>query len=137
MQLAAEFEIYFILHPSTKKRLVKTGFMEKLATVKNVHLSDRMAYGDFIRLVSHAECVLTDGGSNQEELAYLGIPTIIMRDYTERVDGVGENAIMESDAEGGVIAYLKNGKYKNLNKEARNRNKSSPSSNMADFLMNM
>jgi UDP-N-acetylglucosamine 2-epimerase (non-hydrolysing) len=53
-----------------------------------------MAYGNFIRLVSHAECVLTDGGLDQEEQAYLGILTIIMRDYTERVDGIEANAIM-------------------------------------------
>jgi UDP-N-acetylglucosamine 2-epimerase (non-hydrolysing) len=137
VQLATEFEIYFILHPSTKKRLLKTGLMEKLSIAKNVHLSDRMAYGDFIRLVSHAECVLTDGGSNQEELAYLGIPTIIMRDYTERIDGIGKNAIMESSAEGGVISYLKDGKYKNLNKELRNCNESSPSDIIAGILKNM
>jgi UDP-N-acetylglucosamine 2-epimerase (non-hydrolysing) len=136
-QLATEFEIYFILHPSTKKRLGKTGLMEKLSAVENVHLSDRMAYGDFIRLVSHAECVLTDGGSNQEELAYLGIPTIIMRDCTERVDGVGANAIMEDRAEGGVVSYLTNGRYRRLRKGARDRGKASPSDSMAGFLRNM
>ena len=33
--------------------------------------------------------MITDGGSNQEELSYLGKPTLLMRRATERQEGLG------------------------------------------------
>ena len=45
-----------------------------------------------MKLLDGAAFVITDGGSNQEELAYMGKPCLIMRDRTERTDGLGENA---------------------------------------------
>ncbi|MGH8751328.1 MAG: hypothetical protein ACREUV_06455, partial [Burkholderiales bacterium] len=35
-----------------------------------------------------------DGGSNQEELSYLGIPTLLMRKATERQEGLATTAIL-------------------------------------------
>jgi UDP-N-acetylglucosamine 2-epimerase (non-hydrolysing) len=131
--LSEKFEIFFILHPSTKKRLLKSGLMDRLSGIDGIHLSDRMAYGDFIRLAGNSECVLTDGGSNQEELAYLGIPAIIMRDYTERHDGISMNAIMEGNICEGVLDYLMKDKYKELRKE-KSAARESPSRNIARFL---
>ncbi len=34
---------------------------------------------------------MTDGGSNQEEAAMLGLPTLLLRRATERPDGLGDN----------------------------------------------
>jgi UDP-N-acetylglucosamine 2-epimerase (non-hydrolysing) len=132
-KLSEEFEIFFILHPSTRKRLAKAGFLSRLAAFPNVHLQDRMAYGNFIRLAGRAECVLTDGGSNQEELAYLGIPTIIMRDCTERQDGIGGNAIMEN-ATGDLVAYLSSGRHHDLRKRKEDFSDNSPSRNIANYV---
>ena len=39
---------------------------------------------DFVRLERHAFCVLTDSGTVQEECAILGIPSVTLRDVTER-----------------------------------------------------
>ena len=41
-----------------------------------------------------AHFVLTDGGSNQTECAYLGLPCLVMREKTELADGIGENCIL-------------------------------------------
>jgi UDP-N-acetylglucosamine 2-epimerase (non-hydrolysing) len=132
-KLSEKFEIFFILHPSTKKRLAKAGFLPRLAEFPNIYPLDRMAYGNFIRLAGRAECVLTDGGSNQEELAYLGIPTIIMRDCTERQDGIGSNAIMEN-AVGDLIGYLNSGLYRSLRKKRKYLSDNSPSRNIANYV---
>ena len=80
--LGASFEIHFVLHPATRKRLESEGLLASLSGVPNLVLSPRLGYRDFLQLASGASCVLTDGGSNQEELAVLGVPTIVMREQT-------------------------------------------------------
>lgn len=101
--------VYFVLHPATRKRLTAEGLDRRLRAIPEVELSPRLGYGAFLRLAAGAACVLTDGGSNQEELAELGVPTIIMRERTERPDGVGANALMEAEVPGGVAAFLSSG----------------------------
>jgi UDP-N-acetylglucosamine 2-epimerase (non-hydrolysing) len=135
-ELTEYFEVFFILHPSTKKRLARQGLLSRLAALPRVRLSDRMAYGDFIRLAGKSECVLTDGGSNQEELAYLGTPTIIMRDCTERQDGIGNNAIMEREA-GNLVEYLRDGNYRGLRKERGVPFEIGPSHRIANYVKEM
>lgn len=112
--VAAIYPIHFVLHPATRKRLVKTGLFDRLATAQGITLSPRLGYGDFLRLAAGAACVLTDGGSNQEELAALGVPTIVMRNATERPDGLGANVLMEGDVSGDLKDYLLTGKFASL-----------------------
>lgn len=104
--ISGQRRVVFVLHPATRGRLDSQGLMPVLAAAPGVRLSPRMGYRDFLRLAAGADCVLTDGGSNQEELAAMGVPTLVMRDRTERPDGLGANARMEADIEGGVAAFL-------------------------------
>ena len=46
-----------------------------------------MDYPDFVRLLVNSCFLMTDGGSNQEEAAMMGLPTLLMRRATERPDG--------------------------------------------------
>lgn len=108
--------IKFVLHPATRKRLDKTGLYKILESNKNIELIPRLGYKDFLKLSAEAACVLTDGGSNQEELATIGVPTIIMRQTTERTDGLGCNAIMEQAINGPISKYIFNKQYKELEK---------------------
>lgn len=112
--LAERFRIHFVLHPATRKRLESEGLLIRLSTVPNLNLSPRLGYREFLRLAAGAACVLTDGGSNQEELAVLGVPTIIMRQHTERLDGLGQNAIMEKSLPVSVVDYLLDGSFEAL-----------------------
>ena len=113
-QLGARFDVHFVLHPATRKRLQAQGLLEPLERTPGILLSPRLGYGEFLRLAAGAACVLTDGGSNQEELAVLGVPTIVMRQRTERTDGLGRNAVMEGEVSGGVAAYLLEGRHLEL-----------------------
>ena len=45
-------------------------------------------YADFVGLLSLAHIVLTDSGGIQEEAPSLGKPVLVMRDTTERPEGV-------------------------------------------------
>ncbi|MEI6456945.1 MAG: UDP-N-acetylglucosamine 2-epimerase (non-hydrolyzing) [bacterium] len=54
----------------------------------NIHLPSPIPYLPFIALMKHASVILTDSGGIQEEAPSLGKPVIVMRDTTERPEGV-------------------------------------------------
>ena len=134
VSVSEHYVVYFVLHPATKKRLVKYDLLERLQNAPGVKLSPRLGYGAFLRLVAGADCVLTDGGSNQEELAVLGIPTIVMRQTTERSDGLGKNAIMEHELDEGVESYLSSGTFEILRSPGLRQEGKGPSSRVVDYL---
>lgn len=93
-KLSKEFEVVFVLHPATIKRLESIGLRRRLEQSKTIQLLPRMTYIPFIQLINDSKFVVTDGGSNQEELSYLKKPTLIMRNVTERREGLGEHAFL-------------------------------------------
>lgn len=133
-EVSKSIPVKFVLHPTTLKRLKQYQLYEILEQKKNIELLPRMSYFNFIRLAYAAECVLTDGGSNQEELAYLGVPTIVMRSHTEREDGLGINAIMESEVVD-FSDFFSLRRYTNLREENK-KSSYSPSINIVRTLQN-
>lgn len=96
----------FILHKITENTLKSLNLYERLKANKNIILLERVEYFNFMKLLAHADFVVTDGGSNQEELSYLGKPTLIIRDVTEREEGLGYNAIMYEGNIENIIAFV-------------------------------
>ena len=94
LHIADRVDLVFIRHPATQLQLVKLGFLERLEAHPRIHLRPRLEYLPFIKAVRGAEFVVTDGGGNQVELAYLGKPTLIFRDEVEQREGIGENAVV-------------------------------------------
>lgn len=91
LEVADKYHLIFVLHPTTHKRLKKTDLFEQLNQHPNIELRERTGYINFIGLLSNSQFVITDGGSNQEELTYLNIPTFLMRKTTERQEGLNKN----------------------------------------------
>ena len=54
----------------------------------NVHLIEPLDYLPFVLLMSQAELILTDSGGIQEEAPSLGKRVIVMREVTERIEGL-------------------------------------------------
>lgn len=86
-----------ILHAITKQMFEKLGLLSQLEGNSHIILLPRVDYFSFMKLLNNSEFVITDGGSNQEELSYMGKPTLILRKTTERNEGIGKNAILFSD----------------------------------------
>ena len=59
-----------------------------LGGLDNVALLEPLDYLNFTRLLQIAELMLTDSGGVQEEAPALGKPVLVMRDTTERPEGV-------------------------------------------------
>lgn len=91
-------KIVFVLHPSTREALKKNGALlfERLRRNPDILLEERLPFGRFMHALDGAEFVLTDGGSNQEELSYLGVPTLLLRMVTERTEGLGKNVVVSA-----------------------------------------
>lgn len=92
--IALKLHLVFILHPATRERLKSLGVLENLASDPNITLHPRLDFVTWVNLCSKARFVITDGGSNQEELSYLGVPTLLFRNETERREGLGENVVL-------------------------------------------
>ena len=56
--------------------------------MRNVHLIEPLEYLPFVLLMSRAELILSDSGGVQEEAPSLGQRVIVMRDVTERAEGI-------------------------------------------------
>ncbi len=87
---ATTLPLKFVLHPATREKLARTGWRSKLEAVPGLQLIERLDYPDFIKLLLGSRLLMTDGGSNQEEAAMLGLPTLLLRRTTERPDGLGD-----------------------------------------------
>jgi UDP-N-acetylglucosamine 2-epimerase (non-hydrolysing) len=77
-RIAADIPIVFPVHPRTRVA------MNSHAANSRFRMIDPLGYLDFMKLVSHAQFVLTDSGGVQEESSVLGVPCLTLRDNTER-----------------------------------------------------
>ena len=59
-----------------------------LGELERVHLIEPLSYEPFVWLMDKATIVLTDSGGVQEEAPSLGKPVLVMRDTTERTEGI-------------------------------------------------
>lgn len=77
--------VVFPVHLNPNVRAVMNS---ALAGLDNVALLEPLDYPHFARLLSLAEIMLTDSGGVQEEAPALGKPVLVMRETTERPEGV-------------------------------------------------
>lgn len=77
--------IIFPVHLNPNVRKVMHG---ALGGLDNVALIEPLDYPHFAHLLSLAEIMLTDSGGVQEEAPALGKPVLVMRETTERPEGV-------------------------------------------------
>lgn len=80
-------EVQFI-YPVHLNPNIQIPVHELLADLENVHLVDPLDYLSLIHLMRSATVVLTDSGGIQEEAAGLGKPTLVLREVTERPEGL-------------------------------------------------
>ncbi len=59
-----------------------------LSGIPNISLLEPLDYLPMIHLIKQSTLILTDSGGIQEEASTLGIPTLVLREHTERQEGV-------------------------------------------------
>jgi UDP-N-acetylglucosamine 2-epimerase (non-hydrolysing) len=72
------------VHPNPEVRKA----FAPLGALDNVLLIEPEPYGSFVRLMELADLILTDSGGIQEEAPCLRTPVLVLRDVTERTEGI-------------------------------------------------
>ncbi len=78
-------QVLFPVHPNPA---VRTQVEEALGGVPRVTVTEPLEYPDLVRALRLASLVLTDSGGIQEEAPTFGTPVLVLRDTTERPEGV-------------------------------------------------
>ncbi len=76
------------IHHNTAHYLKKYELLGHVKKMKNVQLTDLEDYFSFISLLSNCEYLITDGGSIQEESLVFKKPCVLLRERTERQEGL-------------------------------------------------
>ncbi|NLB79123.1 MAG: UDP-N-acetylglucosamine 2-epimerase (non-hydrolyzing) [Clostridiaceae bacterium] len=86
------FEVIFSVHPRTRQKLETFGIVN---SNRNILYCEPFGFFDFVKLEKNARVVLTDSGTVQEECCVFNIPTVTVRDTTERPETVecGSNIV--------------------------------------------
>ena len=132
-QAAEERKCVFLLHEITRNALIRFGLMKELERHPGIILHARVDYFDFMKLLEHSAFVITDGGSNQEELYYMNKPCLILRRATERSEGLGINARLFSGRADDISAFV--AEMEAHRNENRNPVEGEPSRIIVDALM--
>jgi len=86
--LSERFPKVQFVYPVHLNPNVKEPVYRYLGGRANIHLIEPLPYLSFVALMDRAKLVLTDSGGVQEEAPSLGKPVLVMRDCTERPEGV-------------------------------------------------
>ena len=90
-----EMPIIWSVHPRTKSKLDSMD----VELADGVMVSEPLGLFEFVKLEKNAGCVLTDSGTVQEECCIYRVPTVTLRDVTERPETVEVGSNILSGAE--------------------------------------
>lgn len=86
--IAEKFTETEIVYPVHLNPNVRKPVMKLLGKYKNINLIDPIDYAPFIYLMNRSDIIITDSGGVQEEAPVLGKPVLVMRELTERPEGI-------------------------------------------------
>ncbi len=86
----------FYIHPPTERALARFDLLDMLRSRENIEILGLQPYPQFVAALAQASFIVTDGGSIQEEASYLGSPCVVLRERTERREGLGGTVALTS-----------------------------------------
>jgi len=86
--LVQQFEDVQVVFPMHRNPVVRQTAQEVLGNVPRVVLTEPPDYAPFVKLMQHSYLILTDSGGVQEEAPSLGKPVLVLRETTERPEGI-------------------------------------------------
>lgn len=114
-----EIKFVYPIHPNP---LVRNTFSKLTKKLKNFFIIEPLEYQEFSVLMSKCFFVMTDSGGVQEEAPSLGKPVLLMREKTERVEGVKKGVVkivgsdVQSIIEGANLLLFNKNEYLTMSK---------------------
>lgn len=86
-RVSSRFELPLVvsLHPRTAARIAERNLSP---STDKVRMTEPLSFSDFVALEQSARVVITDSGTVQEECSILKIPSVTIRDVTERAETI-------------------------------------------------
>lgn len=101
--LASKFPDSRFIYPVHLNPNVQKPVTELIGNIHNIFLMPPQEYSQFVALMSHCKLILTDSGGVQEEAPSLGKPVLVMRDTTERPEGIKAGTVKLIGADADLI----------------------------------
>lgn len=91
--LAARFAYVQFVYPVHLNPNVREPVFDLLGSRNNVFLLEPLDYVSLVQLMRRSQVVLTDSGGIQEEAPSFGVPVLVMRETTERPEGLATGLV--------------------------------------------
>ena len=104
--IAKEFNDVEVVYAVHKNPAVRDVAYEILGDVENVHLIEPLDLKDMHNLMQRSYLVLTDSGGLQEEVPSMGKPVLVLRNVTERPEGIEAGTLKLAGVEKDTIYDL-------------------------------
>lgn len=88
IELAGRYAAHRFIYPVHLNPNVKDVVFDKLNDLENVKLIDPLPYDELIYLMSRSRLIMSDSGGIQEEAPSLNKPVVVLRETTERPEGL-------------------------------------------------
>lgn len=98
-----EHEDVKAIYPIHMNPVVRQTADEELGGCERIHMIEPLDVLDFHNFMSRSFLILTDSGGIQEEAPSLGKPVLVMRDTTERPEGIAAGTLKLVGTEEGTI----------------------------------
>lgn len=92
-RVVEEFPDVKVVYPVHLNPLVQKAAEEELGGCERVRLVEPLEVIEFHNLLARSTLILTDSGGIQEEAPSLGKPVIVLRDTTERPEGIAAGTL--------------------------------------------
>ena len=92
-RIVNDYEDVHVVFPVHLNPLIRKLADEVLGGHSRVHLTEPLDVIDFHNFASRASLILTDSGGVQEEAPSLGVPVLVLRENTERPEGVSAGTL--------------------------------------------
>lgn len=103
-QANSDIDVVYPVHPNPNVRKVVE---QVLRGRERIYLVEPLEYLPFVHLLKKAAIVLTDSGGIQEEAPSLGKPVLVMREVTERPEGIeAGTAMLVGNTYDGIVKHV-------------------------------
>lgn len=108
MEVHPEMKLVYPVHPNPK---VQRSAQDAFGNCSNILLLPPQEFASFRQLEQSCYLCLTDSGGVQEECSALGKPALVLRDFTERPEGIAQGPLAligtkENDVYSSFTKYL-------------------------------
>ncbi len=99
LRIKKAYQDSIIVYPVHKNPAVLEPVTKMLGNLKDVYLTEPLEIEDMHNLISRSYIIMTDSGGIQEEAPSLNKPVLVLRNVTERPEGINTGALMLAGTE--------------------------------------